>query len=401
MVRGATDAGWLTFTLVGIFCLASPTARAQTLAGIGGWTRQDTWVSLAVSSVFIFKLTSTLWATTPRLAIENAIWHIYLITWPLVFLALSYCKPRLHQALTALAWGLILIGIWDVYALLNNSELIYHKGAAFKMNAGILAELVLLAGTWLLITATSSSHQTTHPAISRQTRILFILATLSAWIILYTTDRRTEWIGFFIITILIGLWRIHHLLNVFRTLALCLGLVAIGLIFFYLRQERLLLAYNEAMLYFSQADKTTSTAIATAVGARLEMYRLGIAAFLDHPILGMSAGVRPYLLPQYGGGGLGGEQFHHRHFHSEFIQALAEGGIVWATIFFIAIAYFVRKLVIEPYKTHPLASLLAFGLVASFILAGTLSASLIYNQPVAALVVFSAFLWAVIRTRHN
>jgi len=394
------------FTLVGIFCLASPTARAQTLAGIGGWTRQDTWMSLAVSSVFIFKLTSALWATTPRLAVENAIWHIYLITWPLVFLALSYCKPKLHQALVALAWGLILISVWDVYALLHVDLSHYHQGAVFTMNKGILAELVLIAGTWLLIAATTSNPKNTRPeithlAITKQTRILFILATLSAWLILYTTDRRTEWIGFFIITILIGFWRIHHLLNVFRTLALCLGLVAIGVIFFYLRQERLLLAYNEALLYFSQADKTTSAAIATAVGARLEMYRLGIAAFLDHPIFGMSAGVRPYLLPQYGGGGLGGEQFHHRHFHSEFIQALAEGGIVWATTFFIAIAYFVRKLVIEPFKTHSLASLLAFGLVASFILAGTLSASLIYNQPVATFVVFSAFLWAVIRAKRN
>jgi hypothetical protein len=393
LVRGATDAGWLAFTLLGIFCLASPTARAQTLAGIGGWTRQDTFVSLAVSSVFIFKLTSTLWAATPRLAVANAIWHIYLITWPLVFLAISYCKPKLNQAL---AWGLILIGMWDVYALLNEGIPLYHQGAAFTMNTGILAELVLIAGSWLLIAATSSNQK-----INKQSRLLFIAATLCAWVVLYTTDRRTEWIGFFIITVLIGVWRIRHLLNLTRSLALLLGLMMIGVAFFYLRQERLLLAYNEALQYFSQVDKTTSIAITTAVGARLEMYRLGISAFLDHPILGMSAGVRPDLLPQYGGGGLGGDQFHHRHFHSEFVQALAEGGMVWATTFLIAIIYFIRKLILEPFKTQGLASILAFGLVASFILAGSFSASLIYNQPIATFVVFSAFLWAIIRSNRT
>lgn len=396
MVRGATDAGWLAFTILGIFCLASPTARAQTLAGIGGWTRQDTFVSLAVSSVFIFKLISTLWAATPRLAVANAIWHIYLITWPLVFLAMSYCKPKLNQALQALAWGLILIGMWDIYALLNEGIPLYHQGAVFTMNKGILAELVLIAGSWLLIAATSDDQK-----MNRQSKFLFIVATLCAWVVLYTTDRRTEWIGFFVITVIIGLWRIRHLLNLTRSLALLAGLMVIGVAFLYLRQERLLLAYNEALQYFSQVDKTNSIAITTAVGARLEMYRLGISAFLDNPILGMSAGVRPDLLPQYGGGGLGGDQFHHRHFHSEFIQALAEGGIVWATTFLIAIIYFIRKLILEPFKTQGLASMLAFGLVASFILAGSFSASLIYNQPIATFVVFSAFLWAIIRSNRT
>jgi len=344
--------------------------------------------------VFIFKLISTLWAATPRLAVANAIWHIYLITWPLVFLAMSYCKPKLNQALQALAWGLILIGMWDIYALLNTGIPKYHQGAFFTTGQGILAELVLIAGSWLLIVATSDDQK-----IDRQSRFLFIVATLCAWVVLYTTDRRGEWIGFFIITVLIGFWRIRHLLNLTRSLALLLGWMMIGVAFFYLRQERLLLAYNEALQYFLQVDKTTPTAITTSVGARLEMYRLGISAFLDNPILGMSAGIRPYLLPQYGG--LGGDQFYHRHFHSEFIQALAEGGIVWATTFLIAIIYFIRKLILEPFKTQGLASTLAFGLVASFILAGLFSASLVYNQQVATFVVFSAFLWAIIRSNRT
>ena len=112
----------------------------------------------------------------------------------------------------------------------------------------------------------------------------------------------------------------------------------------------------------------------------------------------MSAGVRPDLLPQYGGGGMG-EGFKHRHFHSEYVQALVEGGLVWAGIFLTSVVYFIRKLVLEPIRRYGQnqISVLAFALVASYMLTGMFTAALVYNQPVATFTVFSAFLWSLIR----
>ena len=170
--------------------------------------------------------------------------------------------------------------------------------------------------------------------------------------------------------------------------------------FFYLREERFLLAYHEALAYWQQAQAGgANNSIVTSVGARMEMYRLGISAFIDHPLIGNSADIRPDRLPQYGGGGLGGEQFHHRHFHSEYLQVLVEGGVVWAAIFMTAVVYFIRAFIVKPFQSSNLISMLAFALVASYMLAGTISASLIYTQAVATFTVFSALLWANLRLK--
>ena len=389
--RGATDAGWGVFTLLGLVCAAVPSMRARELLSIGGWKRQDSLLALAIGSVFLFKLTSALWAETPKLAISNAVWHVYLITWPLVFMGLVYCKPRLNHALYALAAGLIVVAAYDAVALIQQIPF-YHARESFGMNVGILAELVLVSGSWMLVAATTPER------IQFRARALFVLAVLAAWLVLYTTGRRTEWVVFFMVTLLIGVWRIRHWLSATRVLILCVMLVFICVGLFELRKERFLLAYTEVSQYFSTPNGEVNKAIFTSVGARLEMYRLGISGFLDHPILGMSAGVRPDLLPQYGGGGMG-EGFKHRHFHSEYVQALVEGGLVWAGIFLTSVVYFIRKLVLEPIRHYGQnqISVLAFALVASYMLTGMFTAALVYNQPVATFTVFSAFLWSLIR----
>ncbi|WP_189493123.1 O-antigen ligase family protein [Formosimonas limnophila] len=395
LFRGVPDLGCILLALLGMFISLQTGVRHQVLIKIGGWSKQDTWLSLSIASVFVFKLLSMLWSNNPELALKNAIWHIYLITWPLVFLAICYAKPNLIKVLKALSYGMIIITIWNVVAILFQLPF-YHLRPGFDLNAGILAELLLVSGTWLLVAATDKSE-----GLRQHEKWLFAISSGCAWFTLYTTGRRTEWIAFFIVALVIILWRLRRHLTPTRTLILFGAGVCMLVTFFYLRQERFLLAYQEAISYLQQPNKEVfNQSMATSVGARLEMYRLGISAFLDNPILGIGAGARPYLLPEYGGGGLGGVLFHHRHFHSEYLQALVEGGVIWAVIFATAIAYFIKKMVIEKHANENLISMLSFALVACFMMAGTVSASLIYNQPVATFVVFSALLWATSRTNN-
>lgn len=392
--KGVPDAGTIALGLLGLFCVIHRNTREKILRDIGGWTAQDTWVSLAIASVFVFKMTSMLWANSPELAMKNALWHSYFMIWPLVFFAFCYLRLRVVQALQAMAVGLIVLGVWNVIALMFGVPL-YHMRAGFDLNAGILAELLLVMGTWLFVAVTDKSER-----FQSLQKWLFGVGSLSAWFVLYTTERRTEWIGFFVIVVVVGIWRIRHWLTLPRALALLGLLLGACVAFFYLREERFLLAYHEALAYWQQAQAGgANNSIVTSVGARMEMYRLGISAFIDHPLIGNSADIRPDRLPQYGGGGLGGEQFHHRHFHSEYLQVLVEGGVVWAAIFMTAVVYFIRAFIVKPFQSSNLISMLAFALMASYMLAGTISASLIYTQAVATFTVFSALLWANLRLK--
>jgi O-antigen ligase len=392
LFKGVPDLGSILLALGGALLMLQAKFRQRVLDSIGGWSAQDSWLALSIGSVFLFKLLSMLWSTNPELALKNAIWHAYLITWPLVFFSICYAKPSLINILKALAYGMIAIALWNTVALWLQQPF-YHLRPNFDLNAGILAELLLVSGTWLLVAATDTSAK-----LSRQDKFLFTASSVCACFTLYTSGRRTEWVAFFIITLAILLWRMKKQLTIKRSLIVAGIILSVLITFFYLRQDRFLLAYHEAMAYNQHQNKDVfNQSMTTSVGARLEMYRLGISAFLDHPILGISASARPNTLPEYGGGGLGGPLFQHRHFHSEYLQALVEGGIVWAIIFACSIWFFIKKMVIETYENKNLVSMLAFALVACFMLAGSVSASLIYTQAVAVFVVFSAILWAANR----
>jgi O-antigen ligase len=394
LLRHAIEIGMLLIGLFGLICLIVPVMRHQAIQSIGGWREQDTWISLGLTSVFIFKFLSALWSASPELAFKNALWHAHFAVWPLVFIGLVCCKPMHSDALSALSVGLLVVGLWTVFALKFN-QATYHT-LIFKINSGVLAELVMVCGSLLLVAAAQAA-----PAQNRWRTYLYILGAIGAFLVLYTTHRRTEWIGFFIVISTLGVWRYRQSVTPLRVVIAVLLLVAAILVLFYLRQERFTTAYREAVQYFALLGKDQS-ALATSVGARLEMYRLGLAAFADNPFFGMGAGVRPYLLQAYGG--LGEVQMPHRHFHSEFLQVLVEGGLVWATIVTATIVYWFKYAVKSMWQSMPQLAMLSFYIVFCYMLAGSVSASLIYGPANGAFVMFTALLWCCIRqnsTRVN
>lgn len=391
LLRHASDVGVLLFAMLGVCVLLIPSMRIRALSSISGWNRQDTLMSLAFSSVFLFKLVSSAWSASPQLGLSNAVWHAHFFVWPFVLLAMLYCKPKLNQVLSAIALALCAVGAWMAWGLLLGKEGYYPK--IFKINPGVLAELMLVFGAVLLVASSVRFRESLF-----KEALLYVLGACAALIVLYSTSRRTEWLSFFVIICLVVLWNARSWLNLWRTIVIITLFVACLIGVFYLRQERFLQAYREIMLYFT-ATAGDASAVTTSVGARLEMYRLGLSAFFDNPIFGMGSGVRPYLLQAYGG--LSEAQFPHRHFHSEFLQAMVEGGIVWATLLSAAIVYWFKQAVFEAYKQSPILALMAAFLSISYMLAGSISASLIYGAANSALVMLSALIWVCIRQKNS
>jgi O-Antigen ligase len=387
LIRHASEVGVLAFLLLGLLVLVVPKMRVQALASVSGWQQQDSWMALCFASVFIFKLVSSLWSASSSLGLNNAMWHVHFVAWPLVVLAMLFCKPKLNHALAALSISLTITGVWMLGAMLIGKHGYYPL--IFKINVGVLAELVLVCASLLLVALMTAT-----TAKSKNLAVLYLFGVLGAFVILYSTGRRTEWIAFFIVLGSLVVWHLRGSMTVVRTLLAIFVFVLLIALLFYLRQDRLLQAYREFVQYFA-APATNAASLETSVGARLEMYRLGLTAFWHNPLLGMGSGVRPYLLQAYGG--LDELRFPHRHFHSEFLQVLVEGGLVWASALTAAIVYWFKKAVFATWRKNPMLALLAAYLSISLMLAGSVSAGLIYGPANATLIMFSALIWVGIR----
>jgi O-antigen ligase len=387
LIRHASEVGLIALALFGVLVLIVPGMRAKAMGSVSGWQRQDTWMVVSITSVFVFKLVSSLWSASPALGISNATWHAHFAVWPFVVVAMLYCKPKLNHVLGSLSAALVFTGLWMLYSIITGK--IGYYPLVYKINVGVLAELVLVCGSLLLVAATTGFANR-----PKRLTVLYGLGVAGAFVILYSTGRRTEWIGFFVVCISLGLWHLRASFNWWRAVLAVLVLAGSCFVLFYLRQDRLMLAYREVVHYFNVLGVDASAA-ATSVGARLEMYRLGLTAFWHNPVFGMGSGVRPYLLQAYGG--LGETQLTHRHFHSEFLQVLVEGGLVWALALSAAISYWFRRAVFGVWKNNEMLALIAAYLSIAFMLAGSISAGLIYGPANATFVMFSALIWVCIR----
>jgi O-antigen ligase len=127
----------------------------------------------------------------------------------------------------------------------------------------------------------------------------------------------------------------------------------------------------------------------------MEMYRLAFMALCDKPWFGWGAGIRPHQLSQFGAPPP--EMFTHRHFHSEYLQTLVEGGIVWALLLSAALAYLARQWLFKPTWHQREVVLLAASVMMAYALEGVFSSALVYGPSNGLLVVCSALIWCQLR----
>jgi len=388
LIPGATELGVLVLALLGFWGLVRwRVSGVKDLA----WRSVDSRLSLAFALVFLFKCLSMWWADQPRLALSNALWHLHFLLWPLVLLGLHRCGAAQKDVERSVAAGLVAVAAWFVVFKLSGERwLPFEDGGS--SNVGVLAQMTLFLGTWNLLALSRPS-----VVLKSGDGALKVAAFVAAWVVMMASTRRLELLGLLLMTAAVLAYRLRSRLTAWRLLLLVLGVLALTGLMVYLRWEKFQTGFAELSNYFALRGKDPQVVL-SSWGARLEMYRVGWLGFLDHPWLGMSAGARPYLMQMYGAPGE--DVFGHRHFHSEILQTLVEGGVVWFVLLASAVVYGLRQMVIRPWRAAPELALLALGLLGAYAIEGVFSAALIYGEANGVFVVASAWVWLQLRQQR-
>lgn len=379
-----SEAGVLIFALIGLIALVR--LRSATLDSVS-WQRSDSLISLCIASVFIFKIISALWSGTPYLAVRNALWHTHLLLWPLVAIGLSRCNPQTNDIEKSMAWGLIATAIWYVLSIFWSTQdptrPFFEAGTTGYQQLGQLT-LVLGAMNFLALT---------RPQVSAP-RWLFAVAMVASIIILHATSRRIEMAAFGVIVIGVMAYRLWHRLSKFQVAGILATACIVMLTIASLRSSLYMQAVDEATQFMALRQSNMGVT-QTSIGGRMEMYRLAFMALCDKPWFGWGAGIRPHQLSQFGAPPP--EMFTHRHFHSEYLQTLVEGGIVWALLLSAALAYLARQWLFKPTWHQREVVLLAASVMMAYALEGVFSSALVYGPSNGLLVVCSALIWCQLR----
>lgn len=384
-IPGMTELGLLILALLGAWAWLQHETRQSFK-----WTPKDVSLSFAFASVFLFKVLSMLWADNPMLALRNAGWHIHFLLWPLVMLGFYKCGAAQRYIDRGISLSLLLVAIWYLAGVATGWNWLAFEDAG-TTHPGVLAQLTLVLGIWVLLAWTRPS------AVGGIDRLWHVLGVCAAPVVLIASNRRLELLGYLLLVPLFLLIRYRAKVS---TLRLAMGLllfVALAVVLVYLRWEKFRIGFNEVNLYFT-ARELHPEIVLSSWGARLEMYRIGIQGFWDHPFLGMSAGVRPYLMTEYHQ--LSRQDFGHRHFHSQLLQTLIEGGLLGLLAMVCVMLHSIRELIVKSWHTAREPALLALALFMGYVIEGAFSAALTYGEANGFFVVASAWLWLQIRNQR-
>lgn len=375
-----SEVGVLILALTGAWSLVY--SRESTLRKLD-WQPRDSWICLCITSVFLFKFVSALWSDSPYLAVRNALWHTHLLLWPLVLIGLSRCEVTAESIERPIAWGLVFTALWYFASLLwstpDPTRPYFMAGTTGYQQLG---QLTLVLGTLNFLTLT-------RPGLTSP-RWLFALAFLCTLVVLHATSRRIEIAAFALILLACVGYRLWARLSKIQIAAILALLSLMMVTVASLRTGLYVQAIEEAseFLKLRQADAGVTQ---TSIGGRLEMYRLAFLAIAEKPWFGWGAGIRPHLLSQFGAPPQ--EQFTHRHFHSEYLQILVEGGIFWALLQVLALAYLVRQWVLRPAARQTEMALMAAAVMLAYALEGVFSSALVYGPSNGLLVVTTCWIW--------
>ena len=384
VLMGSPVPGFLVFMLLGGLHAWQSWRQPQAVRAFQ-WTKQDTLLALCFMSIPLFKALTVLWSEAPVLAWKNALQHSYFLFWPLVMAGLDKSKGVSRAQIDrAIAIGLISLTLWRL--IFQLTELSWLPPG--NPNRGILAQLTMVLGAWNLLALTHVNNR------NSRGRCLYAAAALCTFVLLINTERRLELLGFVLLTVSILIWRWRTQMTLSRLVGLLLTTAIVLGIMVYLRWELFAQGIDQLVRYLNtpagERDLTNNS-----WGSRLEMWRLGWTAFLEHPILGLSASIQPSQMQAWGA--QPAETFGHRHFHGQWLQILVEGGLLGAGIAVLTLAWIIRSLIVRPMAKHEELSLLGATLIGAYLIEGVASAALHYDKPNAFMVVASAWLWAQLR----
>lgn len=350
-------------------------------------------LSACFMSVFFLKLLSSLWALNPPRAIDNAFNHVHMLLWPLIAIAAararSFDLQRFRLVVAASIWPLLLWLLVARIAFPDSTDATCLKAGAH--NCGLLGQVIALHLLWLMLFASA-------PELSRRDRLLLAASLVAGILVFVATGRRTEWLGLLLAALAIGTWRSLQARGRRQRIGWVIGavvgcaalLLTVGL---HRHGDRLGEFARDTAAYAKGSGARTAV-IEGSVGARLEMYRIGLLAFEARPLLGYGAGVRPGSFPELMHEGM--TPFGYSNFHSQVLQIALETGVLGLTVSLIVLAISLRHLVVDPWRSgSPEHAALAAAVFINYLWKSIANVSIGYSISNSWLVVSTAVLWGI------
>lgn len=378
-------AGMLTVPAMGETALALYLLTALALWMARPWQTQPApapWralmlPALAIGSIALLKLLSTLWSIHPGQSLRNFNTHLHFLFF--LPLALGFCRARrpldalllgVHLATAGLlAWSL---WFWYSHGLAFHPMIRLEAGA---QNPGVLGQLAGLQALWLawlwrcrptrarLLWALAAMC----PVIAAGGRS-HILVMLLGWalIVLLACRDHSRW---------------KDRLRIAGAASLLCGTLMLALM------PRMELAWIEATDYSASPETT----VGTSVGNRVGLWDAAKRALPHAPWLGFGAGTSREVVAQYSP--VQAEFAVTSHYHNQLLQVVMETGLLGLALCLLALAALSAWM-----RTHrhshpflwPAYGWLVFSTAAVGLFTGSLQQGLLHSHIVATLAVLAA-----------
>lgn len=342
-------------------------------------------VPMCFVSVFFIKLVSSIWAFTPKEAIDSAFNNVHFLLWPGVVIYLRKSGVSLRRAEPWMVASMVVLMFWYLGARLFFPE--SEDAQCFKAgghNCGLLGHTLAFMLLWLFLAVT-------RPYLSVQSRSVFFLGLIAGWIAFLGTGRRTEMLGLIVGMLGVLIWRFKGSVTVKKSLLMC-GIFAVILTLAWpVMAPRFAVVENEVVSYM-QGGQARINAAQTSVGARLEMYRIALESIRARPWLGWGAGLKPRHVSQFA---LDPQNpYGYSNFHQQYLQTVLEIGLGGTLLVVAILIYLIKQTIIRPWQSgqKELAALV-IALYFTYAWKGLAYASLGYSLPNAIFVFFSAWFW--------
>ena len=155
------------------------------------FSRRDLILSLVFMSVFLFKLLSSVWAPSAYQAASNAVMHIPLFLWPLLFVAFTIFSLRLSYWRIAMSMLLLITTVWFIL----RDFLVLPIFVSPMPHYGVFSQLFVAMGLMVIAPIAAERDPKDIPIFTKLNSFSFF-AWLCVWYLISMTGRRTEWIAF-------------------------------------------------------------------------------------------------------------------------------------------------------------------------------------------------------------
>jgi len=342
-------------------------------------------IAICFSAIFFIKLLSTIWSINPIHSIGNSFNHLQFLFWPFIFVFIYKLNINIIKTEPFLIGSLIAMFLWLTflkYFYADSEQAMCFAAGAH--NCGLLELTLAFILSWVTLIITRIDTKVYY-------QIFYGMCYIAGFIVLLATERRTSLLGLLIVTFLILSVRLYNNFNYkrFFLYSTLLILVCSSVALF---SNRYKLIVNEVSAYSQGGDQRKANVV-TSVGARLEMYRMAIAAISEKPLLGWGAGTKPSYVSQFATDPKNPPPYSV--FHNQYLQILVEVGVIGFVFILILTIYILRKTSAQLFNSVPqehvyiLATLYFLYIFKSF-----LGSTFGYSHTNSVFVLFSAWLIA-------